>query len=211
MADPPVRTLLYFVRWPEPGLVKTRLAATVGAEEACRIHRLIAASCFHNARAVPATRLVVCGTGATPEEFAQWLPGADDYRQQPEGDLGHRLEALFGDAHTVSPDGVAAIGSDAPLMPPKEIETALDALNRHDVAFCPAEDGGYALVGTRRFFPELFRGIPWSTPETLNASLETCRRLSKSVFLGNTQRDVDTEEDWAQVSPLMQAHEGKLS
>ncbi|MCC5877048.1 MAG: TIGR04282 family arsenosugar biosynthesis glycosyltransferase [Candidatus Sumerlaeia bacterium] len=198
-----VRSLLFFVRWPEPGVVKTRLAATVGAEEACRIHRFCAVRSFQNARSLSGVNLIVCGTGAPEGHFRDWLPGADEYIAQPAGTLGDRLEHLFGHAHQFSTAGVAAIGSDAPLLGANDIAGVFDVLANHDAAFLPAKDGGYALVATAQFQPMIFRDIPWSSPNTLKATLETCQNLGLTFFIGTPQQDIDTEADWLEVAPQL--------
>lgn len=38
-ARPPTGRLVLLTRWPEPGLVKTRLAVVVSPEAACRLYR----------------------------------------------------------------------------------------------------------------------------------------------------------------------------
>ena len=49
-------------------------------------------------------------------------------------------------------------------------EAAFALLETAEVVTIPAADGGYVLIGARRFFPELFRDMPWSTPELLAAT-----------------------------------------
>ncbi|HEV7867482.1 MAG TPA: hypothetical protein VGO90_07360 [Chthoniobacteraceae bacterium] len=52
-----MKAILLFVKLPEPGRVKTRLAATLGPEQACAIYRrLVAAVC---ARLPLAAQLIV--------------------------------------------------------------------------------------------------------------------------------------------------------
>ncbi len=188
--------LLFMVRWPEAGRVKTRLARAVGAEEACRIHKALAEHCFASALRVPETEVMVCGTGAGIEAFRDWLPGAADYWQQDDGGLGDRLERLFGRAHALGAASVGAIGSDAPMLDGKGIGLAFEALRRKEVSLLPAADGGYVFIGTSRHFPELFRDMPWGTGEMLSATVRKCARLGLRVAVGKTHRDVDTEEDW---------------
>lgn len=188
--------LLFFVRWPQAGRVKTRLAAAVGDEAACAIHRRLAARCFTAARGVPGARVVVCGTGAGPADFSDWLAGADAYWDQPEADLGARLERLFARAFGEGARGVAAIGSDCPTLDSTAISRALGALDDAEVSLLPADDGGYVLVASSRLAPELFRDMPWSTPALMAATLAACRRTQQRVVVGPVFRDIDTVDDW---------------
>jgi len=44
------------------------------------------------------------------------------------------------------------------------------------VVIGPAEDGGYYLLGMRKFAPGIFRGIPWSTERVLELTLKVIVR-----------------------------------
>lgn len=188
--------LLFLVRWPAPGRVKSRLAAAIGEAEACEVYRLIAARCFERAMAVAGVAVVVCHTGGSCDAFKSWLRGAEGYWEQPEGALGERLEQLFGRAFAQGARVVGAVGSDAPALGSNALSDAMASLAKSDVAVLPATDGGYVFIGVTRNLPELFRGIPWSTADTLSATLSVCETLGLSVTLGPTFGDVDTLDDW---------------
>ncbi|GAB4324816.1 MAG: TIGR04282 family arsenosugar biosynthesis glycosyltransferase [Candidatus Sumerlaeia bacterium] len=193
-------TLLLFVRWPEPGRVKTRLAAALGGESACKIYTRLAERAFAEGMKVSGAKLIVCGTGATPETFARWLVGASAYWDQPEGALGERLAALFARAFDAGSAGVLAIGSDAPTLDAAAITTAVEALVSHDVCILPAVDGGYVLIGLRRMTEQLFFDMPWSTERLLQATSARCRSEGLSLWTGPAFPDVDTLEDWQRYS-----------
>ena len=60
------------------------------------------------------------------------------------------------------------------------------------VALGPALDGGYYLIGLKRPLPELFVGVPWSTPDVLRVTLEICEKLHLEVVQLARLRDLDT-------------------
>lgn len=188
--------LLFFLRWPEPGRVKTRLAATVGADVACSIHRHLATVCFHEARSVPGVELVVCGTGAPADRFREWLPGASHYWDQPEGDLGVRLEALFARAFELGASQVAAIGSDAASLGSEDIASALRQLDHCEVSLLPARDGGYVLIGLSSYSPVIFREMPWSQSDLLRSTIVSATKHGMRVAVGPVFEDVDNQSDW---------------
>lgn len=192
--------ILFMVRWPEPGRVKTRLARSVGDAKACAIHRLLTEECFREAVAVRNANTVVCGTGAPCTAFEGWLRGAWGYWDQPEGDLGVRLETLFDRAFRCGANRVAAIGSDAPTLTSADIALAVERASDTSVSVVPAADGGYVLLATRFHIPSLFTGIPWGADGVLSATMEACRSSGMEMHLGATRRDVDTIEDWEIVS-----------
>ena len=56
-------------------------------------------------------------------------------------------------------------------------------------------DGGYYLIGMKRFQPELFRGIAWSTEKVIPQTLEICSRLRLKVHQLPEWYDVDVAAD----------------
>lgn len=87
------------------------------------------------------------------------------------------------------------IGSDNARVLAAHILAAFDALEEDPVVLGPAEDGGYWLVGQRSPGVDLFKEVPWSSPNTLEVTRERLRRLDirwkELVILP----DIDTVED----------------
>ena len=96
------QVILLFVKYPEPGRVKTRIAATVGPEKAAGIYKALVA---HVRSQLPAdSEVVVCyDPPSFGEQVRAWLPGAAHYEPQVDGDLGARLRAAV--------DGAFAAGA----------------------------------------------------------------------------------------------------
>src|SRR5258708_40175276 len=67
---------------------------------------------------------------------------------------------------------VVGIGTDTPWMGAERVRKAFAELKANDVGIGPAEDGGYYLLGMRKFAPGIFRGIPWSTERGLELTLK---------------------------------------
>jgi len=59
----------------------------------------------------------------------------------------------------------------------------------------PTFDGGYALLGLRRFDPRPFEQIPWSTAEVANRTMERVRELGWSLAVGRMLHDIDGPND----------------
>lgn len=189
--------LLVCLRYPEPGKVKTRLAATIGFDRAAALYRDWIGLVLHAMQPLrPRVRVVGFHEGAAVEAFAQWHGLADVWWPQPPGDLGERLEEGFRRAHALG-GRVLAIGTDCLDLDAELVRAALDWLEQNDAVFGPAEDGGYYLVGTRTFRPGFFEAVRWSSPHTLADHLTRCRELGLSASLLPTKRDIDTWDDWA--------------
>jgi glycosyltransferase A (GT-A) superfamily protein (DUF2064 family) len=76
---------------------------------------------------------------------------------------------------------VLIVGTDIPNLTAAALTTALGLLDAHDLAFGPARDGGYYLVGMTRSQPQLFQDVEWSTPTVLQSTLQNAKLQDLSV------------------------------
>ena len=150
---------------PVMGRVKTRLAREVGAAEAVRFYRATAAAVIGRLARDPRFETVLA---VAPDRrmASRGLPAGLRRRAQGGGDLGQRMQRLLADN---PPGPVVIIGTDIPGIRARHIVDAFRCLGRHDAVFGPAGDGGFWLVGLRRFprLPPCFAGVRWSSPDTL--------------------------------------------
>jgi glycosyltransferase A (GT-A) superfamily protein (DUF2064 family) len=83
------------------------------------------------------------------------------------------------------------------------LQAAATGLRDHDAVIHPTKDGGYALLGLRRFDPSLFSGIGWSGPEVAADTMSRIEALGWSMRAGETLRDVDEPADLELVDDLL--------
>ena len=191
------RRLIVFVRAPELGRLKTRLAADAGDRRALSIYRALAEHTLDVARRVADCRLVVhYAPAGAASVMTRWLGSDIELRAQQEGDLGERLAGAIDDALIHGARSVVVVGTDCPGVTVELVERAFTELERHDVVLGPAIDGGYYMIGVRKAHSTLFLGIPWSTGETLSATLSAARAADLDVSLLDERRDIDTLADW---------------
>jgi hypothetical protein len=88
------------------------------------------------------------------------------------------------------------INSDSPTLPPRLVETAIEALRLPGdrLVLGPATDGGYYLIGLKRPHARLFEGVRWSTPEVLPATLDRAAEIGLPVTLLPVWYDIDDAE-----------------
>jgi rSAM/selenodomain-associated transferase 1 len=189
-------TILVFAKYPEPGRVKTRIAATAGRAQAAALYRRWLGEVFAALQpARGAARLVCCYDGAPRESFGEWEQLADDWWPQPPGDLGERLSAGF-QLGLAGGGPVIAVGTDCLELDAALVSQAFDLLGSRDVVFGPTPDGGYYLVGMSADRRGLFASVRWSCPDTLGDHLARCRERGWSHALLPARHDIDTWEDW---------------
>jgi len=187
--------LLVFLKAPRQGAVKTRLAATLGAVEACAAYRLLVERLIRQLASLENVDLCFAPDDAR-SEIKPWAQPEWRLTAQGNGDLGWRLDRAFRRAFDEGAQRVVIIGSDCPEAGAHDIQAAWTALLSHDVVLGPATDGGYWLIGLRAPQPQLFVDIPWSTDKVLRETQEHCRAAGLTTHMLRELSDVDTEADW---------------
>ncbi len=192
--------LLFYVKWPEPGKVKTRLALHCGNDHAVGLYRCFVLdmldSLAHNPQPV-----CIC---YTPEEalpdFKSWLKETYFYLPQHGQDLGERMCRSFQDAFRLGFKSVCLIGSDLPDLPPDYIREAFEHLSVYESVIGPSIEGGYYLIGFREetFFPELFRNVQWSISSVYRETVVRYEQRGTKFFVLSPWNDIDDLQDLRQ-------------
>lgn len=186
---------IIFVKAPRAGFVKTRLATALGPHGALAAYRALVERLLEQLTPLRDVELRHAPDDAAPE-IAAWLRPGWRTSTQGDGGLGARMCRAFVEAFASGAQRVVLIGSDCPHVTTGDIAAAADALDDHDVALGPAEDGGYWLVALRAPAPGLFEQIEWSTEGVLAQTLARAQALGLRVHLLRVLPDVDTAEDW---------------
>jgi len=178
--------IVIFAKAPVPGEVKTRLILALGAEGAAKLAQQMLEDTCREALESGVGPVELCLSGRSTA-----LPARIKVTEQGEGDLGERL-ARAG-SRTIEP--FIIIGTDCPELDARRIAAAARKLETHDAVIHPTFDGGYALLGLKRFDRSLFSAIGWSGPEVARDTRGRIRALGWSLHLGATLRDIDEPED----------------
>lgn len=189
-----MRTLLIFIRNPQLGKVKTRLARTLGDEEALRIYRILLEKTRAAALACSTERCLLYSDFV--DETDDWDAQFFQKSIQHPGDLGQRMESAFQQAFESGAHKVVIIGSDCPELNGETLNQAFEALETADFVIGPVPDGGYYLIGMKQLEPSVFREMEWSTEAVRAITKERILALGKTFILLPMYADVDTEEDW---------------
>ena len=191
--EPPC--ILIFLKAPRPGLVKTRLAKTIGNEKACQVYRQLVQ---HTLSQIPfhwPLRIHFAPSDALPE-MTDWLGSERHYIPQPEGDLGDRLRVACEQAFEDKHESVILLGGDCPGLTAAHLEECATVLSEKKPVLGPAEDGGYWLLGLQSAHPKPFIEMPWSTEQLLPLTLEHFQQEGTNPHLLETLFDVDDEATW---------------
>ncbi|WP_375054986.1 TIGR04282 family arsenosugar biosynthesis glycosyltransferase [Zobellella sp. DQSA1] len=188
--------IIIFAKAPVAGLAKTRLIPALGAEGSARLARRMLMSTLACSRAAGLGPVELC-ISPGPEQ-PEWrnlvLPAHLEISRQGEGDLGARM-ARAARRGLARGEQVLLIGTDCPHISPALLREAARRLEHCDVMLHPTCDGGYALLGLRRFHPAIFTDIPWSTDRVASLTRQRIRELGWCFYQGECLRDIDEPDD----------------
>lgn len=188
------RALAIFIKNPQLGKAKTRIAKDSSDEKALSIY----------SKLLSTTRTLCLKVNGKPYVFySQFIDEKDLWTNPPfqkklQGgkNLGEKMSNGFQVLFTEKYDKVLLIGSDCPYITEEIIEEAYAQLDNNDFVFGPTYDGGYYLIGMKEFRPIVFSDIEWSTEEVLSTSLTRASSIGCNYHLLPTLRDIDHLVDW---------------
>lgn len=183
--------LLIFTRNPELGKCKTRLAAKVGNEAALDIYNFLLDHTVAITKNLYAKKAVYYSEEIWEDDI--WDASIFDKKLQEGKDLGARMAHAFLEGFHTNFEKIIVIGSDMYDLSQEDLETAFKALDKNDFVVGPAEDGGYYLLGMKRFIPQLFKNKSWGTDSVLQDTLADLA-TEKTALLAE-KNDVDHYED----------------
>lgn len=186
--------LLWFLKAPIKGFVKSRLAVSIGEDHALALYCCFIRDLRKKVKTLSFPTRIYC-TPYEERDLLIELAGEDvTYAPQKGKDLGERLLNAFQDTFHQGSENILVIGGDSPDLPDETFQHAQDALQQNDVVIGPAHDGGYYLLGIRRsaFNPSLFAGINWGNETVFDETLVQCEKLGIKPHILPLRHDVDT-------------------
>lgn len=197
--------LVIFAKSPVPGVAKTRLIPLLGAEAAAQLAQRMLHYALDISLSAEMALVELCVTPSIDDPAWQniQLPENLTITAQGQGDLGDRLARAMQrllQQHT----SVLVMGTDCLQLTARHLQQAAQALKVNDAVMHPAQDGGYVLLGLRRFDETLFKNIAWSTDTVAATTLQRLKDLAWRVQINETLRDIDEPDDmqWVPVDFL---------
>lgn len=188
----PEKLLLVFAKNKLFGLVKTRLAKSIGPEAAYKVYEQLFHLTETETQKVSGVDIHIYFSNEIDESAWGNVP-----KFVQEGtDLGARMSNAFEAGFKAGYTEIIGIGADLPDLTAERIENAFEELESHDFVFGPAEDGGYYLVGLngdKGLY--VFENKPWSTAELLKLTKDEIETNRHSLSLLEELNDIDTLED----------------
>ncbi len=186
------KLLLIFIKNPIPRKVKTRLGKNVGYNKAVDIYRKL----MHTTREASMT-----SSSDNWLYYSDFIDTNDDWpsegfekKLQQGRNLGEKMEHAFKTAFVKGYKRVIIIGSDCPEISGELLDKAFYLLDKNEVVIGPALDGGYYLLGMKRYYG-LFENKEWSTDSVLKETRKELEKKKISYATLKVLSDLDTIEE----------------
>lgn len=182
--------VIVFVKNIKLGTVKTRLAKTIGDIGAFEVYSELVKITEQATEQLDIDKRIYFSNAVVDTKWQH------DFKTVQNGvDLGERMLNAFKDGFEAGYKRIVLIGSDLPDINATHITNGIEALNKNDVVFGPAEDGGYYLVGMTKLEDSIFINKPWSQPNLLKETLQELHNNKITVSTLDTLNDIDNYED----------------
>lgn len=193
--------VLFFIKAPRRGFVKTRLSPDLDPESIVSLYRCFVRDTLEMLERTPFSAAIHYHPPDATAEIADWLGGDIPIRPQIGGDLGAKMAGAFRSAFNEGCRRAVLMGSDLPDLSETILHRAFDRLKHRDMVLGPARDGGYYMIGFNddSFSPELFQDMPWGTSDVFRQTLITAGRRRSRIHLLPEWRDMDTAADLRQL------------
>lgn len=184
--------LIIFIKNPQPGKVKTRLASTVGEANALHIYKQLLKHTRTISLAVNAERFLFYDECI--DQGDEWENEYFNKQLQTGNNLGEKMNNAFSEILSKFKNAVI-IGSDCFDLTAPVINEAFQLLENNDAVIGPATDGGYYLLAIKKYGHLYLKNIAWSTPQVLEQTIAICKKQKLTHCLLPTLSDIDVEKD----------------
>jgi len=196
------KALLIFIKNPALGKVKTRLAKTVGSQNALKIYQFLLDHTMEITFNLDSIDKFLFYNEFIPTKD-EWPPNMYQKDLQQGNGLGAKMNNAFQKVFNENYKKVVLIMPDCPKMSDTLIDKAFKSLDDHDFVLGPTNDGGYYAIGMKVLTPEIFKNKSYSTDKVLNETIEQIDKLKKSWFKLPVLVDIDMEEDLGKLEKMI--------
>ncbi|WP_319780580.1 TIGR04282 family arsenosugar biosynthesis glycosyltransferase [Maridesulfovibrio sp.] len=193
--------VIIFIKFPEPGRVKTRIGRNIGNAAAAELYTAFVEDMLVNLDKAGLEPIITYDPFQPPEKYKNWL-GNRTYIPQQGNDLGERMHNALLAGFRLGYDSCLLTGSDLPDLKPESILQALKAIQKAPVCIGPAKDGGYYLIGFQKKYltDSIFTSMQWSTENVFQETISRLEKFNIDPAILPEHQDMDTVQDLKRLS-----------
>ncbi|MGV8074740.1 MAG: TIGR04283 family arsenosugar biosynthesis glycosyltransferase [Syntrophobacteraceae bacterium] len=194
------KALIVFMRYPESGQVKSRLAVSIGAENAALIYEKLVRRTLGVTsdlkRIMPEVDIFLFFTPENKRtEVERKFAGPWELIPQKGAHLGERMDLAVRGVLARRYGHCVLIGADIADITVADMLEAFRALEQGYTPLGPAKDGGFFLIGLNRHCPSVFENTQWGTSGIYRRTANLLLESGFKVIPLAPRHDIDREED----------------
>jgi uncharacterized protein len=188
--------LLLFLKYPERGKVKSRLAKDLNKDITLLLYKNFILDLLDTLKKGKFRVKICFHPPDSKEKVTDWLGNNYVYMPQIGEDLGERMKNAFTTVYSEGFSKAVLIGSDIPDLNDTVLDEASEC-DDHDAVIGPASDGGYYLIGFQNntFLPEIFDGIQWGSGTVFKKTIGILKKNNRKVHILPEWQDIDRLDD----------------
>ncbi len=199
--------LIVFLKIPQKGRVKTRLATDTDDDTALKVYKKLISLTFDRAAAYEKADVHLFFTGERGGDEA--IPERFFIHSQKGENLGARMTNAFRKILGKGYSKVCIIGSDCPELESSHLGDAFSALDAVDVVVGPARDGGYYLLGMKKDDTAVFGLERWSHADVFEQTMQIIKEKKLSYAQLRQLSDLDDITDYNRLKHLLDKYEAR--
>lgn len=185
--------MIFFTKVPIKGEVKTRLQPFLTKEQCYELQVAFIKDIYSVLNEMGIDILISHSNANQIGILKKVIFDERTYIEQKGSTLGEKMYNVL--SNTLEKyNSCILIGSDVPLITPKDISRAFEILDKKDIVISPTKDGGYYLIGMKCAEKKIF-DIEYSNSFVFENTINLIKINKKSYGVGSAQIDIDDKND----------------
>jgi len=185
--------IIIFIKNPDLGRVKKRLAKTLGDEKALEVYKEMLDHTQNMTKALSVDKYLFYDRVKDTRD--NWPNDIYNKEVQTSPYMSTRISNAFKKIFNKGYRHVVIIGSDCLELDERIIRLAFRQLEHFDTVVGPTKDGGFYLFGMNAFYADLFKVQSWGTPALASDIFKVIHNLRKTCFMLSELSGVVTADD----------------
>ncbi len=189
--------LIVFLKFPEKGHVKTRLAKQLGETMTFELYKNFIKDIFATVTELDYDIFINYTFYESPDKQSFFWDKRFNYFTQQGENLGQKMFNALQHVFINGYNRAVLIGSDIPTLDAKILNQSFTKLLNNDLVLGPTPDGGYYLIGCSKssLHKYFFKDVVWSTSTVLEKTLSNVTHLDRKAILLPSCNDIDDLAD----------------